>query len=692
MAALVVVTVSPANGMSDGEGRVGIFPGGATPSMYPANTPFWVGYGFAADVENGTQLDGETTRFELDVDGAPVSMLTDVQSESGVPVRKTDIAEFPAGLPAGWHDFSRTLVRRRPPDPVEPSDDPVRRALSCSRAAWRTRSRSRRNLEGRLRHVRDGAPVNPPEGVHRCSQPRQHSPEPLSPASPSQRRSCWHRRRQRRHRTAARALTAQAARTVPPSGDRNDERLRPNRTDERLRRRRQRPGRSGSAPRGRTALTARPSVWSSRPATRRSRAQPCSPPGERSSGRPAGFCRPSWLPGSSELSAAVPASTSSARPPCASRPRSSGEEIGAALASAWHDKGFTGKGVKVAIVDGGFMGLADRQAAGDLPANVVTQDYCGGELATADDHGTAVAEIVHEMAPDAQLYLICVGGEVDFLAAVGYAKSQGVSVVNQSMGWEGPYRDDGSGPIGAAVADARASGILWVNSAGNEAMNHWSGTYSPVVRRSCSPVGSERRRRQHVRVAERLGDLRLPQVGRVARRGVGLRPRARVVRVQQAARGVGGRAGCGPTAVRGDVPPTDQRKRPDGLLGDPRVPGRVVAAHRPRQLEPAARVPGGGREHRHACLVARRIRGRRPLLAVALARAVQLAGPDDRRPHRSPTSSDTTACPERRTAGSRPVRRRSRERRRPHRRSPALRRSSSRRIRRTRRIRSRPTS
>jgi hypothetical protein len=106
MAALVVVTVSPANGMSDVAGRVEIFPGGATPSMHPANTPFWVGYGFAADLENDTRLDGETTRFELDVDGAPVSMLTDVQSESGVAVRKTDIAEFPAGLPAGWHDFA----------------------------------------------------------------------------------------------------------------------------------------------------------------------------------------------------------------------------------------------------------------------------------------------------------------------------------------------------------------------------------------------------------------------------------------------------------------------------------------------------------------------------------------------------------------------------------------------------------
>jgi len=106
MAALVVVTVSPSNGMSSKEGRIGIFPGGATPTMYPADTPFWVGYGFAADPENGAGLDEATTRFELDVDGTPASMLTDVHSESGHPVRKTDLAAFRNGLPAGWHDFS----------------------------------------------------------------------------------------------------------------------------------------------------------------------------------------------------------------------------------------------------------------------------------------------------------------------------------------------------------------------------------------------------------------------------------------------------------------------------------------------------------------------------------------------------------------------------------------------------------
>lgn len=103
MAALVV-TVSPANGM--GDQRIGIFPGGATTTMYPAETPFWVGYGFAAESTSDAKIDEASTRFELDVDGDPVSMLTDVHAEGGLPVRKTNIAEFPAGLPTGWHDFT----------------------------------------------------------------------------------------------------------------------------------------------------------------------------------------------------------------------------------------------------------------------------------------------------------------------------------------------------------------------------------------------------------------------------------------------------------------------------------------------------------------------------------------------------------------------------------------------------------
>ena len=105
MAALVVVGVSPAGGLRSKETRIEIFPGGATPTMYAANTSFWVGYGFAADGDLDEGLDAEATRFELEVDGAGVPMRSDVHLEAGLASRKTDSAEFAEGLPAGWHDF-----------------------------------------------------------------------------------------------------------------------------------------------------------------------------------------------------------------------------------------------------------------------------------------------------------------------------------------------------------------------------------------------------------------------------------------------------------------------------------------------------------------------------------------------------------------------------------------------------------
>jgi hypothetical protein len=105
MAALVV-SVSPANGLGASERRIGIFPGAATTTMYPADTAFWVAYGFTAEPGSPATLDDESARFELDVDGQSVSMLTDVRADAGLPVRRTDVAEFPSGLPVGWHDFT----------------------------------------------------------------------------------------------------------------------------------------------------------------------------------------------------------------------------------------------------------------------------------------------------------------------------------------------------------------------------------------------------------------------------------------------------------------------------------------------------------------------------------------------------------------------------------------------------------
>ena len=162
-----------------------------------------------------------------------------------------------------------------------------------------------------------------------------------------------------------------------------------------------------------------------------------------------------------------------------------GEGVAATGALAWHRSGLRGAGAKVAVIDLGFRGWRDSRRNGDLPASTVAVDFCSGGLdgPIAVNHGTAVAEIVAEMAPAASIYLIC----AHTVAALGQAKddarAQGIHIVNHSASWFNVGRGDDTGgletPTGI-VADARAAGILWVNAAGNRAQQHWSGTFSDL--------------------------------------------------------------------------------------------------------------------------------------------------------------------------------------------------------------------
>jgi subtilisin family serine protease len=169
------------------------------------------------------------------------------------------------------------------------------------------------------------------------------------------------------------------------------------------------------------------------------------------------------------------------RPPARSYPDAvAGEGVAASGANAWHAAGWTGAGVKIGIIDGGFAGLDASVASGDLPASGTLVDAgCAGGPPGPGNHGTQVAEIVHEMAPGAQLYLICrANSELALDAAKNYAKAQGISIISQSVSSYNVGRGDGSGPVGATVADARANGILWANSAGNHGQTHWTGAFS----------------------------------------------------------------------------------------------------------------------------------------------------------------------------------------------------------------------
>jgi hypothetical protein len=148
-------------------------------------------------------------------------------------------------------------------------------------------------------------------------------------------------------------------------------------------------------------------------------------------------------------------------------------------ADAWQSGGHGGGGVKVAVFDKGFQDYPSLIANGELPASVVVHSFrSDGDIAAGEIHGTACAEIVYDIAPDAQLYLINFDTDVEFGNAVDYAIAQGVQVVSCSLGWldAGPF--DGSGPICDIVNHGRNNGIFWAQSAGDSANKHWEGPWS----------------------------------------------------------------------------------------------------------------------------------------------------------------------------------------------------------------------
>ena len=178
---------------------------------------------------------------------------------------------------------------------------------------------------------------------------------------------------------------------------------------------------------------------------------------------------------------------------------------------AWNQAGYSGQGVKVGIIDLGFTGFSSLMGT-ELPTTVVarcytdvgvfTQDLAGCEAApnitkvrppqcldyvrrraaSGDSHGTIIAESLIDIAPGVELYIANPYSPGDLQATAAWMASQGVSVINHSVGWifDGP--GDGTSPISASPLNtvdlAVASDVTWVNAAGNSADDTWLGGYS----------------------------------------------------------------------------------------------------------------------------------------------------------------------------------------------------------------------
>lgn len=143
-------------------------------------------------------------------------------------------------------------------------------------------------------------------------------------------------------------------------------------------------------------------------------------------------------------------------------------------ASFYQASGYGGQNVKVAVIDLGFAKLSDAINGGVLPSTVIKIDCSGAVCGSTEfsseeeEHGTAVAEIVHDMAPGAQLYLIKIGDNLDLMSAKDYCIANGIKIINHSVGWFISNFYDGTCWFDNAVCTANhayKNGIFWSNSA-----------------------------------------------------------------------------------------------------------------------------------------------------------------------------------------------------------------------------------
>jgi len=90
-------------------------------------------------------------------------------------------------------------------------------------------------------------------------------------------------------------------------------------------------------------------------------------------------------------------------------------------AATWHAAGHTGSGVKIGVIDGGFIGYRGLLGS-DLPASVTVRNFVDGEddaqVDGTTEHGTACVEIIYDVAPNSEIYLAKVATDLDL--AGGY--------------------------------------------------------------------------------------------------------------------------------------------------------------------------------------------------------------------------------------------------------------------------------
>lgn len=162
------------------------------------------------------------------------------------------------------------------------------------------------------------------------------------------------------------------------------------------------------------------------------------------------------------------------------------EAIEAMNVGYWHLEGHTGEGVKVAVFDLHWSGetMADElgwasthdcweHASCEVPMEPFFPKF-GWEEGV---HGVACAEVIHDIAPDAELYLVRVNGRTTLENAVEWAIREDIDLISMSMSFFNSSFYDGTGPFSDLMGQLAANGVLMVTSSGNYAEQNYIGEW-----------------------------------------------------------------------------------------------------------------------------------------------------------------------------------------------------------------------
>jgi hypothetical protein len=167
-------------------------------------------------------------------------------------------------------------------------------------------------------------------------------------------------------------------------------------------------------------------------------------------------------------------------------------------ADSMHAAGFNGTGIKIGVIDDSFI-ITNPEISNNW-VSLWNGTSCANDISCGfvegNSHGTAVAAIVVDMAPGAELYLYAIDDSVDFAGAIQHAIDNNVDILTASLGFPNSWGDvwyrDGTSRVAEWVDWAKGNGTLVTVAAGNQGDIHWKGNFdsnNKIPRSNFSELG-----------------------------------------------------------------------------------------------------------------------------------------------------------------------------------------------------------